>query len=1239
MKSMWRRLLWSCLVLGNLLLSDILHAQLIITDNFTGASSANNWLLPVAGDGTTNTACLTAGNNTNVGSPTVAGSPPACLLIQDTPGQGALRLTDALNNQHGGIISNFTFPTSQGIQVTFTTYTYGGTGADGITFFLADGSQQVTIGGTGGSLGYTCSNVNGGYNGVIGGYLGLGVDEYGNFLNPGDNTASGPGFYAGRIGLRGSGSISWAWLNSQYPSNYLSAATSAQQQSGVQATCKTGKLQQPTGITTNTTWSWASTSTPNACTSWLTSYSILNAYNSTDYPTTSGSGKNKVTMGNTDQQAGINATCSTGLVQKASYNTTTKSWSWTTASAKTPVSAICQANGLTYSWLNSQYPSNYPNTVTSSSDQTAAQNATCTTGYIQQGTATTTTSTSNLSWSSTTTSLPDYPAFTNGYTILPSSTPIGSSATTRANATPINYKLKITPDGYLSFWYSYNSGAYQQVLTNQNIIASNGALPANFRFGFTGSTGGSNNVHEISCFQATPASTSSGSAAISLPTGQYQTGAQIYIASYHADNWWGQVISDNLLYSSSTGSVTVATTANWDASCVLTGGTCTSTGSTTNATAQSPSASATGGRQILTWNGSSGVGLEWATTTSGTTLNSVQQAELGAGDNQGNNRLNYLRGDRSNEVTSSGTGLFRARTSVLGDVINSSPTWVGPPVAPYPTSSYSVQTAWTDQLYASQTPAENGSAAQTYGQFQSSFETRENLIFAGANDGMLHGFRTGSYDANGNYTTATYSNDGHEDIAYMPAWSLDLIHNSSNPGLDFSSTQYGHNYFLDATPGAGDLFYNNEWHTWLIGGLGYGGSAIYSLDITDPTKFSESNASGLVIGEWSFNASDPVWQYLGNSYGTPQIRRFHNGQWGAVFGNGWCLASDAANGNCTQTSTGHAGIYLMLVNSTTGSPSFYFLDTGVGSPASPDGIAYVTPADLDGDHITDYVYAGDLHGNVWRYDFTGSSLAAWQAATPFKLFSTPSGQAIATQVTVSSVTPATGGNPRLIVNFGTGIQTPGYLLNADTYAATSQDFYGVWDWNMTTWNAFNSTQYLALTAADGPGGALAKANLAAGSINAATGAISNNQVCWSGSSTCSSGNTQYGWYMDMGSTTSNSTTVYEQLIYNPIVKDGALIMDTYIPANNSVLTCTSNASQGYTYALDPSTGSGLPGFFSGNPQDTLGYRANLNATGSASVLSVAGQPYLITKDANSTVTPTLIHPGSAGNRINWVQLR
>ena len=123
---------------------------------------------------------------------------------------------------------------------------------------------------------------------------------------------------------------------------------------------------------------------------------------------------------------------------------------------------------------------------------------------------------------------------------------------------------------------------------------------------------------------------------------------------------------------------------------------------------------------------------------------------------------------------------------------------------------------------------------------------------------------------------------------------------------------------VDAPPATDDLYYAGAWHTWLVGGLGPGGKAIYALDITDPTQFSEANAASLVIGEWDSNSLQCVGnggcnQSLGNTYGIPVIRRLHNGRWGVIFGNGIGSAS------------GDAGIYVMTVDPATGARSFYYL--------------------------------------------------------------------------------------------------------------------------------------------------------------------------------------------------------------------------------------------------------------------------------------------------------------------------
>ncbi|GIG87380.1 fibronectin type III domain-containing protein [Plantactinospora endophytica] len=129
----------------------------------------------------TNSACLTASGNLTTG---VVRS---CLTSTDPQGSGKLRLTDATVSKEGGLFGAVSVPTSQGLHVTFNAYQYGGGGADGIAFALAavDPANPLSpalIGQPGGALGYSAA-FSGTSAGLSNGYLGIGLDVYGNFSN------------------------------------------------------------------------------------------------------------------------------------------------------------------------------------------------------------------------------------------------------------------------------------------------------------------------------------------------------------------------------------------------------------------------------------------------------------------------------------------------------------------------------------------------------------------------------------------------------------------------------------------------------------------------------------------------------------------------------------------------------------------------------------------------------------------------------------------------------------------------------------------------------------------------------------------------------------------------------------------------------------------------------------------------------------------------------------------------
>ena len=1392
-------------------------AQTILSEDFTGGKTRNSWYF-------FNGACLTAGTSTSTTSPGIV---PGCQTVwtnyysmspdkdpylfggnsgflgsstapssgsSQTPDpvkSGALRFSNAGritsgstttnygNQERGAIVSATPTPTGQGIQVTFKTVTYGGDsggsgkdGADGISFFLMDGSVTPTaVGATGGSLGYSCSNSNGPpqgvtYDGLTGGYIGLGIDEFGNFLNGstvtqvtgsgsntgGDNTATGYGFTPGRIGLRGAGNISWAALTAAYGTNQGSTipyypASMATTFANFSFSCSSGVLsgdscyscpsnisayRNSSGNVASATGGTFGFNTTNLLCTYATGSSTQKMFTAppTSAPATAGGGS-----GTSLAEAAVQQACSTGNL----YN---------------------------YSDLAA------PVSVTSATlSSTGTPTATNPAGIL------------------------DYPAI--AFKNISAFAIASENAATRANATPILYNLKITQNGLLSLSYSIG-GAFSFIIQNQNITSSNGPLPATFRFGFAGSTGGDTNIHEIMCFKAASATTAGSSASVNqVQTAKVEAGTQAYFAFYNPNDWTGTVTANGLI--DTNGVVTVNTQANWDAQCTLTGttgsvsagGGCASTQVSGTFGANPAPAS----RVMLTWDTTNSVGIpfEWAS------LNLNQQTVLDAenGPSPGvagtpdsgtasQFRLNYLRGDRTNEITSSGTGLYRARDGVLGDIVDSSPTWVGPPSSPY-------AAAWSDRLNPTMVMPENTGSpnnTQNYQQYSTAEQGRLNVVYAGANDGWLHGFEAGSFDTSGNFcadsslitcASASTPNDGKEVIAYMPGSTLyspalssttggcagsnvstgtvaQNIHgwtpaigtgttavSCETPELDYSATPYGHNFFVDATPGTGDLFYNGAWHTWLVGGLGAGGAAIYALDITNPTQFSELNAKNVVMGEWNSSTNSSTnpsgitcknvatcGMHLGNTYGTPQIRRLHSGNWAAIFGNGFGSAS------------GDAGIYIMLIDdpSTSTNPiseTFYYLSTnpsgtssantifsGTGSEApglvtpgvsTPgvvkitsvtsgaiavgdvltgagvlpgtivlsfgtgtggtgtynvstsgtvnsgavtvgNGIAYTTPADLDGDHITDYVYAGDLQGNIWRFDLTSATPGQWGVSnaggasinkptgsaagqggggSPAPLFTATSSsgqiQRITTQpLVISNLVPGAG--QFLLIEFGTGQRTQITNAAAESFQSGTQALYGVWDWNLSTWNAMSGTKYFTVAASTtgltSPF-ALGHANLTQQTLTAnANGTVdgTNVAICWSGTTSCTTGtNKSFGWY-------ANLPGASEQIIFNPVFFQGSMLVNSTVPAVNSTTSCTINTDTGFTYALNIANGgvfnNAFPTFSFTNPTtnistgviaDPTAAGVETNATGSVFVVNTSeGKTNLVFQTVSGTVS-------------------
>lgn len=501
-------------------------------------------------------------------------------------------------------------------------------------------------------------------------------------------------------------------------------------------------------------------------------------------------------------------------------------------------------------------------------------------------------------------------------------------------------------------------------------------------------------------------------------------------------------------------------------------------------------------RTILSYKPSSdqGIPFRWpanAASPTSTELDTAQTALLGSAP-----VLDYLRGDAANEGTA--TGQYRLRPSgKLGDIVNSASVYVGKPGLGYPDSF----------------------EGSPYSAFRSSRASRAAMIYVGANDGMLHGFDAAT---------------GAEKLAYVPNAVYANLANLKNQ-------VYAHHYYVDGSPTVADAYYGGAWHSVLVGGLNGGGQGIYALDATDPVNFSEANAASIV--RWEFGDGDDA--DLGYTYSRPIIARMANGKWAAIFGNGY--NNTEADGNAS--STGYAFLYVLDLE--TGA-LLAKISTKTGSTTTPNGLASPAAVDVDGDNIVDYVYAGDLRGNLWKFDVTGTSAGSWKVAygssgSPKPLFTAEDGSGVAQPITER---PAVGLHPSrggYMVYFGTGK----YIETGDnaTTGTQTQSFYGIWDkdWASAALPTRSDLLRQTLLTSFSQSGASWRA-------------VSKTAIGW-WSSTNTSG--KKGWYMDLETA--------EKQVSDPTLRNGRVIFTTLTP---SASVCQAGGTS-WLMELDPETGGAL----------------------------------------------------------------
>lgn len=333
------------------------------------------------------------------------------------------------------------------------------------------------------------------------------------------------------------------------------------------------------------------------------------------------------------------------------------------------------------------------------------------------------------------------------------------------------------------------------------------------------------------------------------------------------------------------------------------------------------------------------------------------------------NEVAYIRGDQTNELP---TGTLRTRGSIFGDVVHARPVYMDDTIAP------------------------DGTARAT----------PEPTVFIGSNDGMLH---------------AINATSGAERWAYIPSMLIPKLRS-------LTSAAYQHDYFVD-----GGLELASKINTGLLSGyknilvgtLGAGGKGIYALDVSTMSAATDQAAANKILWEITpssvTNSTRSTGSYtnLGDTFSRPSVAKTNSSQDVVIVGNGY-----------NNTGNGHAVLYVINILDGT---LIKEIDTGSGVAGAPNGLSTPRVIDINGDGKADFAYAGDIDGNMWKFNLQSASPASWTASL---LFTTSPAQAITVKPAVTS--HPSGG---YMVEFATGrmLSAADKTDNATFYA------YGIWD--------------------------------------------------------------------------------------------------------------------------------------------------------------------------------------------------
>ena len=502
----------------------------------------------------------------------------------------------------------------------------------------------------------------------------------------------------------------------------------------------------------------------------------------------------------------------------------------------------------------------------------------------------------------------------------------------------------------------------------------------------------------------------------------------------------------------------------------------------------------------------------------------------GTKSNENYNLIPYLRGRLNSADISSGV---RLRDSLLGDIINSSPVYVAPPV----------KGVYRDDAFAS---------GEAYSEFVDKNKGRKGMLFVGANDGMLHG-----YDAA----------DGSELLGFYPSAVLPNLKALTDP-------DYTHQFYVDGTPTVSSVYDpgSETWRTLLVGGLRRGGQSIYALDISDPSLFTVNNNNAAKVVHWEFDDTDDV--DMGYSYSQPKTMRLGDGKFYVVLGNGY----NSTQADDNTSSTGDAVVYLLKVEDGSIKKK---ISTGVGTAEDPtgrgigNGLSTVTGFDATNDGLVDHLYAGDLFGNVWKFDVSDTDSDNWGATKLFTACedatcntgSTNNHQSITTAIEVAKTQYG-----KIMLFFGTG-----KLLEwADTRTANiaKQSIYGLIDDDSTPINDRSSLREQKILFSGNP-------VIAGDSFSTEIRVTTNEQI-----------KEEKGWFMDIqvpsyASTDTlqdivnqrNTSPVYgiegEQILVKAQYSKGVVSFFTKKMSEDQTDPCVAIVSSSFTMELNALSGSRL----------------------------------------------------------------